>query len=889
MTGRFELPRAEPNGLAELQNRQQQEMQNQGIENVNEITELRGENHLLRNAIASQEVVLQNQREGYTPASSMHQPPSQYGTVDTVQSDRIEELERENWLLRSRAGDATANQEKINELQVKLNQMVQRQNDIYPPPPEPYQVDDTQYQQDDTHYQQPYQSPARDDEFTQCKCTIMIRFVLFAFLSRIVSSEISSQDYLAAHNKYREVLEMRPFEWSDELATFANQWASSVAAQVNPDGVPYHYVGENIAWKWSQKGSEANAQQVIDSWMGELTTYKYGRFGSNCTVRNAEHRPKGHFTQLLWAETSEVGCVDHRCSGISKSGQAVDTILVVCNYGPGGNVEGMLPFSPTTSEKLGLSAMPCDGELTWMEERLWTSADAKFASLYQDQNNDQSGSTSLRIGIAMIISLLTHLHLDIAILPADRYSWGLRGLTAFANGCLTLGKWVIGALCIRVFFVCTSSLTAARAAWEDASSVWDSVLSSSSSIPSTPSETSEPGGQDVPMAGEFDPTSFSSEEFQAFSAYVRALHSYAKSVSDAEYLIAQYDPESTIWADALANLHHPPPELPPHFSTTVDDWKTHYESPTLFASFVQRLDRATDSISSAIDYTIAAEDDAETPEDEIEQDVLAVFTSVAQGSIYASSAADYANQRLTELGGYDWHTSCPAGVGLEVKGGLYGIDYRSKHFNSWPTNLGMFNDSATAGWKVEWNDCGWVASADTSLLPQFSSSDGPCEDHLPAANHLFCQPNEQPRDSMCEEVAAAGLCSDGAPNPNLVKALCPVSCGVAPIDCAFDSDSAAVELAGIWNLNGVSTCHDLVLQVPYERHVIPVICRFTAVPDRRLSGSFVDVFRGGGPCPGEDVAGAPARIAICFYALNIPAWLGARKANKRAQRVIQPR
>lgn len=66
-----------------------------------------------------------------------------------------------------------------------------------------------------------------------------IRFLLYAFLSRISisTSSISSQEYLAAHNKYREALEMRPLKWSNDLANFANQWASAIATQYNCEGV----------------------------------------------------------------------------------------------------------------------------------------------------------------------------------------------------------------------------------------------------------------------------------------------------------------------------------------------------------------------------------------------------------------------------------------------------------------------------------------------------------------------------------------------------------------------------------------------------------------------------------------------------------------------------
>ena len=38
-------------------------------------------------------------------------------------------------------------------------------------------------------------------------------------------------------------------------------------------------------------------------------------------------------------------------------------------YGPGGNLLGELPFSPTVARKLGLRPEPCDGALSRAESR----------------------------------------------------------------------------------------------------------------------------------------------------------------------------------------------------------------------------------------------------------------------------------------------------------------------------------------------------------------------------------------------------------------------------------------------------------------------------------------------------------------------------------------
>ena len=43
----------------------------------------------------------------------------------------------------------------------------------------------------------------------------------------------------------------------------------------------------------------------------------------------------GHFTALVWKETTDVGCA--RCAG--KDGKWYET-YIVCNYKPPGNVQG---------------------------------------------------------------------------------------------------------------------------------------------------------------------------------------------------------------------------------------------------------------------------------------------------------------------------------------------------------------------------------------------------------------------------------------------------------------------------------------------------------------------------------------------------------------------
>merc|ERR1712146_498989 len=76
-----------------------------------------------------------------------------------------------------------------------------------------------------------------------------------------------------------------------------------------------------------------------------------------------------------------VGCEAAFC-GINANQTAYGnetwkTFLLVCEYGPGGNVRGALPFSPTTATILGLSSIPCDGPLSdseWLHWERWDGA-----------------------------------------------------------------------------------------------------------------------------------------------------------------------------------------------------------------------------------------------------------------------------------------------------------------------------------------------------------------------------------------------------------------------------------------------------------------------------------------------------------------------------------
>ena len=132
---------------------------------------------------------------------------------------------------------------------------------------------------------------------------------------------------LQAHNDYRAEHSADPLLWDADLASAAQAWAETLES--NDDGLVHSdtlYVGENLAY-YSNSDEAAQTETLegtswaTDQWYAEGSDYNFQSPGLSS---NPE---AGHFTQVVWAATSRVGC------GVSGS-------FVVCQYEPAGNVLG---------------------------------------------------------------------------------------------------------------------------------------------------------------------------------------------------------------------------------------------------------------------------------------------------------------------------------------------------------------------------------------------------------------------------------------------------------------------------------------------------------------------------------------------------------------------
>ena len=129
---------------------------------------------------------------------------------------------------------------------------------------------------------------------------------------------------LQAHNNYRKKHHVEPLKLNKELCKIAQNYADHLAniGRLQHSDNTYHNksMGENIYYC---SGKEATGSSVTASWYSEVKNYNYsGNYSDGI----------GHFTQVVWKETKEVGF------GISK-GQS-GKIFAVANYYPAGNIIG---------------------------------------------------------------------------------------------------------------------------------------------------------------------------------------------------------------------------------------------------------------------------------------------------------------------------------------------------------------------------------------------------------------------------------------------------------------------------------------------------------------------------------------------------------------------
>ena len=134
------------------------------------------------------------------------------------------------------------------------------------------------------------------------------------------------------HNKYRGG-QCGSLTWSQELATAAQAWASQCTKAHSPGAFDANSgYGESLAWGQSLSGTGA-----VDLWYAEVKSYKF--------QDPVWSKAVGHFTQLVWKGSKQIGCGVASCANEN---------YWVCRYSPSGNFNVSTDFVSAADAKKNL-------------------------------------------------------------------------------------------------------------------------------------------------------------------------------------------------------------------------------------------------------------------------------------------------------------------------------------------------------------------------------------------------------------------------------------------------------------------------------------------------------------------------------------------------------
>jgi pathogenesis-related protein 1 len=146
-------------------------------------------------------------------------------------------------------------------------------------------------------------------------------------------SRAAMQEMLLAHNAWRKKSGAPALRWAADLAAQARNRARQLAGRgcIIEHGLLAEELGENLyrAGPLRAAGRDdavmaVSPDDVVDAWGAESADY------SPASGACAPGRQCGHYTQIVWPSTEEVGCGMDICPSLGQ--------IWVCLYRPKGNV-----------------------------------------------------------------------------------------------------------------------------------------------------------------------------------------------------------------------------------------------------------------------------------------------------------------------------------------------------------------------------------------------------------------------------------------------------------------------------------------------------------------------------------------------------------------------
>ncbi|HET8897533.1 MAG TPA: CAP domain-containing protein [Rhodanobacteraceae bacterium] len=149
-------------------------------------------------------------------------------------------------------------------------------------------------------------------------------------------NSVEARAVLAYHNLVRDSVApaasapLTPLTWDADLAAMAQMWADNCEFEHGGHG---NY-GQNL---YAASGFTPMLVDAAKEWAWERRDFDYAT--NTCTPG----QDCGHYTQMVWSATTQLGCGMAQCVNHNPIGKGPWS-LVVCDYGPAGNFVGQRPY-----------------------------------------------------------------------------------------------------------------------------------------------------------------------------------------------------------------------------------------------------------------------------------------------------------------------------------------------------------------------------------------------------------------------------------------------------------------------------------------------------------------------------------------------------------------
>ncbi|KAK6316362.1 hypothetical protein J4Q44_G00138860 [Coregonus suidteri] len=128
------------------------------------------------------------------------------------------------------------------------------------------------------------------------------------------------REFVDAHNDYRKKHSAPPLALSRDLCNSAQKWADHLLSMKSLKHSSTNH-GENLYYAYSSTPKKPDGKAAVDSWYSEIKDYHFNKPGFSSGT--------GHFTQVVWKDSIEVGV------GLATDG---NISFVVGQYHPAGNM-----------------------------------------------------------------------------------------------------------------------------------------------------------------------------------------------------------------------------------------------------------------------------------------------------------------------------------------------------------------------------------------------------------------------------------------------------------------------------------------------------------------------------------------------------------------------